>query len=244
MIYLFSSANSLNSILTIDKKSKEGGSDSIFQLAKENNIDQVFLIEKNPSSFPQALSNATELGLQLVYGLSLTVCEDSDDKELESISTEHKMVFIAKTGEAYKNILMKLYSDAATRGNYNGLPRTDFDRIKEFWGEDMLMMVPFYDNFLHKNLFSFGNCLVKFHEYNPTFCVEYHELPLDRMMAIKIKEYCKENNYDYINSHSVRYKSEEDIDAYLTYRCIQNKSSIQCPNLEGFSSNKFSLIHG
>ena len=62
MIYLFSSANSLNSILTIDKKSKEGGSDSIFQLAKENNIDQVFLIEKNPSSFPQALSNATELG--------------------------------------------------------------------------------------------------------------------------------------------------------------------------------------
>jgi hypothetical protein len=242
MIYLFSSANSFNSILTIDKKSKgEGHADSIFEIAVEKKLDKVFIIEKNPSSFPQALKNATDLGLQLVYGLKLTVCEDSDTKDLESCETEHKLIFLAKTGRAYKECLMKLYSDAATRGNYNGLPRTDFKRIKQFWGDEMVMMVPFYDNFLERNLTTFSNCMVKFKGFDPIFTVEYNELPLDRFMKKKILDYCAENGHNYLDSQTVYYKKEEDVLPFMVYKTIQKKSDINCPNLDGMCSSKFCI---
>ena len=62
-------------------------------------------------------------------------------------------------------------------------------------------------------------------------------------MAEKIKEYCKNNKHEWMDTHTVYYKSPEDITAYMTYRCIQNKSDIECPNLNGFCSDKFSLIN-
>lgn len=236
MIHLFSSANSFNSILTIDKESKgKGGSDSIFTIAEELNLDKIFLIENNPSSFPQALKNGGE---KLVYGLKLTVCQDSDEKTLESCETEHKLIFLAKSGKGYKKGLMQLYSDAATRGNYGGLPRTDFKRIKEFWSDQLVMMVPFYGNFLHKNLTTFSNCMVNFKGYDPVFCVESHNLPLDRLMEKNIREYCK-GKHEVIETNRVYYKNKEDALSYQVYMCIQNKSNMEKPNLEGFCSDEF-----
>jgi DNA polymerase III alpha subunit len=241
MIPLFSSANSFNSILTIDKKSKEGGSDSIFDICVENNLKECFLIEKNPSSFPQALKNATEKGIQLIYGLEFIVCADSDNKELDSIETEHKIFVLAKSGKGYKESLMKMYSDAATRGNFKGLPRTDFKYIDKFWSDELVMMIPFYGNFLERNLFSFSNCLVNFKKYNPVFCLEYHELPLDKFMRQKLEKYAGDNGFETLETKRVYYKDEGDFLSYLTYAVIQNKSSIECPNLDGMCSKKFAF---
>jgi len=236
MINLFSSANSFNSILTIDKKSKgEGGSDSIFTIAEELKLDKVFLIENNPSSFPQALKNG---GDKLVYGLNMTVCQDSDEKTLESCETEHKIYFLAKSGKGYKEGLMQLYSDAATRGNYNGLPRTDFKRIKEFWSEELVMMIPFYGSFIYKNLTTFSNCMVDFSDYNPVFCVENHSLPTDKIIEDEVRKYCGDK-YKILDTNRVYYKDKEDAEAYMTYVCIQNRSNMEKPNLEGFCSDEF-----
>lgn len=236
MINLFSSANSFRSILTVDKKSKaDGGSDSIFTIAEELGLDKIFLIEDNPSSFPQALKNG---GDKLVYGLNLTVCNDSDDKTPESSETEHKIYFLAKSGKGYKESLMRLYSDAATRGNYDGVARTDFKRIKEFWSDELVMMIPFYGSFLHKNLTTFSHCMVEFAGYDPVFCVESHNLPLDKLMGKKVKEYCGDA-YEVIETNRAYYKDESNALAYMVYMCIQNKSDMEKPNLDGFCSGEF-----
>jgi len=52
MTYLFYTANSFNSILTID-----GGENSIAQIAEDKNLNKVFIVEKNPSSFPTAFKS-------------------------------------------------------------------------------------------------------------------------------------------------------------------------------------------
>ena len=234
MIYFFSSANSFNSILTIDKpfKEKEGGSDSIFTIAKEKNLDTVYLVEKNPSSFPQALKNATECGLKLVYGLKLTVCQDMDDKSPESISTEHKMIFFARSGNGYKEGLMKMYSLAATRGNFGGLPRIDLKTAREYI-HHVYTVIPFYDSYIYQNLFNFGQCIVEL-DFPHVYAVESNDLPLDKLMAKKVRE-----AGEIIDVQSIYYKKREDLLAYVTYRAIQNKSSVDCPNLSGFGSGGF-----
>ena len=137
---------------------------------------------------------------------------------------------------------MKLYSDAATRGNYNGLPRTDFKRIKQFWGDEMTMVVPFYNNFLHNNLFNFNSCIPKIDGFDPIFAVESHDLPYDGVMRQKMEGYAKEGGYEVVEARSTYYRAKKDFLSYLTYKCIQNRSSIECPNLEGMCSENFFAI--
>jgi len=237
MINLFYSANSFNSILSLSDKTVGGGSNSIVEIADEMAMDKVFLVEKNPSSFPLAFQN---LGKKLVYGIEFIVCENIQDKSITSIETEHKIIIFAADGSAYNKGLMKLYSIAATNGDYNGQPRLDFDTINKNWIDGLVMVIPFYDSFLYNNLLLGYNCNISLSQ-KPIFCLEDHNLPYDKIIKKKVMEFAEQNNCETLHTHKVLYKRKVDIVSFQTYRCIQNKTSMEKPNLEGFASNNFNI---
>lgn len=239
MIPLFSSSNSFNSILTIDEKNVENGSYSIFQVAKELALTKVYLAEKNPSSFPQALSNAKKNELQLIYGLYFTVCYDLEDTELPSRDTEHKILVFAKSGTGYKR-LMQLYSDSATIG-FHEYPRIDVKLLKKHWNnQELFLIIPFYDSFLWQNTFFFKQCVFnELKTFDPLFSIEDHGKANDKYFQKKVVAYCDQQGYNYIKTHTCYYAHREDFKSYMVYRCIQNKSDMREPNLADFNSDQF-----
>ncbi len=233
MTYLFYTANSFNSILTID-----GGKNSIVKISEEKNLNKVFIVEKNPSSFPTAFK---ALGEKLVYGIEFIVCENIESDEIESIETEHKIIIFAKTGSGWNNHLMKLYSTAYVDGHFKGVPRLDFKMINKYWDDDLLMMIPFYDSFIYNNLLKFSCCNISLKQ-KPLFCLESHDLPYDNILRRKVTEFADANNCDTIETHKVCYRDSIDIIPYQTYKCVQNKSDMEKPNLDGFASDKFCIV--
>ena len=80
MLPLFKSHFSIGkSILTLDdpSKQKEGKSDSIFSIAKDNNLKELVLVEDSLTGFMQAKKISDSMGIKLIFGLRLDMCENA-----------------------------------------------------------------------------------------------------------------------------------------------------------------------
>jgi len=100
MIPLFKSHYSLGrSILTLeDKSERDEYPDSIIQIAKENKLKEIFLVEDNMSSFLEAYTNCRSNDIKLNYGLRISVTESMTDKTDESRAKNSKLIlFFLKT---------------------------------------------------------------------------------------------------------------------------------------------------
>ena len=87
------------SILTLspasEKDPKEGsqdGSISVFDIAKENNLKQVVIVEDSLTGFLEADKVARELGVQLIFGVRFDVCNDaSNEGSIKESNCKHKI---------------------------------------------------------------------------------------------------------------------------------------------------------
>ena len=85
MLALFKSHYSIGkSILTLKhpEKVEDGGPDSIFSIAKENNLKEFFLVEDSLVGFLEAKKVSEELNIYLYFGLRLEVENGSSYKIL------------------------------------------------------------------------------------------------------------------------------------------------------------------
>ena len=230
------------SILTLEKPEDmiQNGPDSIIQIAKEHKLDQVFLIEDSMSGFLQAYKNLQEENIKLIFGLKITVCPDMSEKNADSLLKSCKYVIVCKNTDGYKR-LIKIFSTASKQGFYYE-PRIDFKTLESLWKEsDLQLCVPFYDSFLFKNLLTSSICVPSFSFTSPTFFIENNGLPFDYLLKKKVTEYAGNNNFSTGETKSVYYKSEKDFKPYLTFRCINNRSTLDKPQLEHMCSNSFSF---
>ncbi len=120
MLPLFKSHFSIGkSILTLDdpKKVTEGGSDSVFKIAKDNGLKQVILVEDSLIGFFEAYKRSKEMGIQLIFGLRLSMRNSALP---EDEGSQHKIIIFAKDDIGCK-LLNKIYSKAfcANSGNFN-----------------------------------------------------------------------------------------------------------------------------
>jgi len=229
------------SILTLDKfgSSSEDGSTSIIDLAKNNNLKQVFLVEENMTSFLDAFTNFNSVKIPFFYGLRIELCPDINEKSEESISKSSKIIIFAKNGQGYKN-LIKIFSLASTKGFYY-VPRIDEKSLTSLWNNnDLALCVPFYDSFLFKNVMTYSICCPELSFTKPIFTLEDNNLPFDQIVKEKVEKYCS-NKFEIINVKSIYYNLKEDFKAYLTFRCINNRTTLNKPNLEHMSSDEFSF---
>tara|TARA_R100000808_G_scaffold6858_1_gene20218 strand:- start:33425 stop:34189 length:765 start_codon:yes stop_codon:yes gene_type:complete len=240
---LFKSQYSLGrSILTLEKagSSEESGPDSIVDIAVENNLSKIFMVEDSMSGFLQAYDSLSEKKIDLVFGLRVTVCPTVEEKSEDAVSKSSKYVILCKNTEGYQR-LIKIASDSHKLGFYY-VPRVDFQILEKYWdNNDLQLCIPFYDSFIYKNLLTSSICVPNFDFTEPTFFLESNDLPFDYLVEEKVKSYCEKNDYNTIKTKSIYYKDKKDFKAYLTFRCINNRSTLSKPELEHMCSDQFCM---
>jgi DNA polymerase III subunit alpha len=241
MIPLFKSHYSLGrSILTLEDKSEvDNYPDSIIQIAKENKLKELFLVEDNMSSFLEAYTNTRNNNIKLNYGLRITITESIEDKSEESRSKNSKIIIFFKNNEGYSR-LTKLYSKASKEGFYYE-PRLDYKVLSENWSDDLLLCVPFYDSFIYNNTLKNFICVPNFSFTKPIVFIENNDLPFDIIIKNKMLNFIKENNLEVFLVKSIYYKNKKDFKSYLTFRCINNRTTLNKPEIEHMSSDSFSF---
>jgi DNA polymerase-3 subunit alpha len=243
MIPLFKSQYSLGrSILTLDSPESlvEDGPDSIIDLAIKNNLEEVFLVDDSMSGFLQAYKNLTANNIKLIFGLRITMCSDMYEKSAEEQTKSSKYIIFAKNTSGY-NRLIKISTKAAREGFYY-VPRIDFKNLKEFWSdEDLMLCVPFYDSFLYRNTLENAICAPEFTFTKPTLFIENNSIPFDYIISQKVSKFAELNDCDTQETKSIFYALKNDFKAYLTFRCINNRSTLNKPNLEHMCSDEFCL---
>ena len=239
MIPLFKSHYSLGrSILTLeDKDEKDDYPDSIIQICKENKMKELYLVEDNMSSFLEAYSNCRKNNIKLNYGLRISVTESMADKSEESKTKSSKIILFFKNKKGYEQ-LTKLYSIAAKEGFYYE-PRLDYETISKNWTDDLILCIPFYDSFIFNNTLKNSLCIPQFDFTKPIFFIEDNDLPFDSLVKQKTLSFAEKNDLKVYKAQSVFYKERKDFKAYLTFRCINNRSVLNKPNLDHMSSNEF-----
>lgn len=238
MIPLFKSHYSLGrSVLTLEDKSEEDDyPDSIMQIAKQNKLKEIFLVEDNMSSFLEAYTNAKNNNIKLNYGLRISITESINEKTEESRQKTSKIIIFFKNKKGYE-ILTKLFSIAAKTGFYYE-PRLDYEILNKHYTKDLIIAIPFYDSFIFNNTLKNYICIPQFN-FKPIVFLEDNDLPFDKMINQKIQKYIQENTLEVYKVKSIYYNRRKDFKAYLTFRCINNRSVLNKPELEHMSSSEF-----
>ena len=239
-IPLFKSHYSLGkSILTLAKagSSEADEPSSIIDIAKKLSLENLYLVDDSISGFLEAYKSCEDAKINLRFGLRLTVCDDIDNKTAESRDKEHKVIVFIRNSEGYKD-LIKISTVASTNGFYY-YPRIDCKILKNLWNENNLSLgIPFYDSYVFKNNLSYSICVPDFSFCNPVYFVEDNNLPFDGILKSKVEEIVSDKMLA-VKSQSIYYENKEDFLAYLTFRCISERTTLNKPNLEHCSSNEF-----
>jgi len=245
IIPLFKSHYSIGrSILTLNKeKDSENGSDSILDICVKNKLKSFYLVEDGMSGFLEAYRNSQELDLFMIYGLRITLCgsgntiKDRNDAAKKNCS---KCIIFSKSTEGYQKIL-KIYSEASTKGFYYE-PRVDMSLLNEYWDDnDLLLAIPFYDSFIHKNRLTFDCVTHDFSKIKPVLLSEDNDHPIDSIIQKGVDIFSKEENLEVVKAKSIYYNLKKDFKHYLAFRCINKRTRLSKPNLEFMCSEEFSF---
>jgi DNA polymerase-3 subunit alpha len=227
------------SILTLEKPtgSIDNYPTSIFDLVLHSKKDFLCLVEDNMTSFLEASKNCQENKLKLMFGLRLDVTKDIENQDEKSLKNRAKYIIFANNNDGYK-ALIKIWSLAAREGFYYN-PCIDFKNLKNLWNKNLTLVVPFYDSFLHLNSLEGYFHVPEFDSIKPKFFIENNNIPFDAYLKSKVEKYCKDNGFDSINSQSIYYKSKSDFIAYMTFKCISERRTIEKPEFNHLCSDSF-----
>lgn len=230
------------SILSLEKPTgKDSYPTSIFDLLKNNGLNRLVLVDESISGLLQASKVAEDNKIDLTYGIRFWVSQDAKQKNESILAQRARYIVFMKGPDAYENLL-KMWTYAATDGFYYE-PSIDFKTLGELWDDKKLKLaIPFYDSFLYLNNFeshlhvpdvSFTKDVTLFQESN--------DLIFDDHLSKKVQEYGSHSGYPILQTQSIYYKCEEDFLAYLAIRCLHNRTTIDCPNLNHMTSDKFNF---
>lgn len=226
------------SILNLEDSSEPEKSDSIFQIAKDEGLKEITLVEDSMGGFLQAYKNSKKLGIKLNFGLRLSFVNDLTQSLEDRLNSSHKNIIFIKNEDGYKR-LIKIYSKAATEF-YNKEPQIDYNECKNLWDDkDLLMAVPFYDSFLMNNLLTNKACIPNYFTEPQTF-EEDNNHPFDFILSDKLKSLGVKTD----KVKSIYYRNKADFQAWQTFKLICNRTygnmSLSRPNLENCCSSEFS----
>jgi DNA polymerase III alpha subunit len=230
------------SILTVEdeKELSESGPVSLVSIVKKHKLENITIIDDTFLCFPQVYSELNDI-TNVIFGINLLVAQNAKDKSEPSIKTENKVSILMRNSAGYKDLL-KIHNLVYTNlDNFYYHYRCDWNIIKENWTDNLLMVIPPYDNFIHLNTFYDSNCIPDFGSIKPTMTYARMELPFDDLLIKSIKQYSKNNKLDLLEVHPVYYYKDEDIKAYMNFRAIENRKEFSKPDIEGFSSPYFSF---
>jgi len=230
------------STLTLEDPSKVSseGPDSVFALSAKRPDDRFFIVDDCISGIMEALTVATKTKAKMTYGLRMTYLDDASDKSEASTKKESKIVLLMKNEKAYLD-LIKLSTLASKDGFYYA-PRLDSKMLKKIGTDNLVLVVPFYDSYLFRNNLETASVVPSFlGEFSDVyFSIENNDLPFDYLVDCLVRDAVSNiANAQVINTQSIFYGQKKDFLAYLTFRCIHNRTSLEKPNLDHMSSDAF-----
>lgn len=235
MIPLFKTSYSFGkSILTLKHPDKvePNGPDSILKIAKDYQLDHIFIVDDTMGCYEEAKRGLKDMGIGFTFGLRFDCGE-------EDLKTQSKLVLLT-TGNESEEPLIRISSEIFTSDYKN--PRISFDRLKEFLLENegkFVLAVPFYDSFVHNNRLKAAKIHLDFTGLDPVFFVEDNDLLFDDILRKRVLEYAETMRFKTVETRSIYYKSRKDFLAYLTNKCIQNKSKLEKPEMDDMTSDSF-----
>ena len=72
------------------------------------------------------------------------------------------------------------------------------------------------------------------------FFTEDNGLPFDSILKRLIKDYA-EGKYEILKAKSIFYKDRQDFKSFLSFKCINKRSTLDKPEMEHMSSDEFSF---
>lgn len=248
IIPLFSTACSLKQggIWTVEKAGaaakagRKHGPISLCDLAKQEGLKQVHVVDDRFANFFSAFKALKEVGCQLCFGLKVCVCDDMADKSEASLRNESNVViWMNGDGSADYQALINLYTLAAQQGFYYA-PRLDWKTLCAHWHGDLLLSLPFYSSFLARNTLTFASIVPQL----PTAPLVLREvgqnLPFDGLIEGAIQRYVQATGVEVQRVKSVYYRNREDAKAWQVWRIILSRSSYDKPQMDGCYSREFS----
>jgi len=223
MTPLFKSQFSIGrSILTPEK---------ILNIAKENSLDRVVLVEDSFYGFRVFNQLFQEEGIPFVFGLRLPVINDESSAE----EMPSKLIFFAKNNDGIRT-LKRLYSDASLE-DCRSLILNRYDK-EDF--KNVLIAVPFYDSYIFNNLFYFGLTHLKVDHLDPVYFIEDNNHPFDFQIKAVIDGLPVKTS----KVKTILHENKDDFHAFQMYKAAcsrsQGKSPVfQNPNLNHFCSDEF-----
>lgn len=242
MIPIFQTNYSIGKgILTLDDpKEIDDGPTSVFSIAKKHDLKDLWVADYNFAGFPTFYKGCLKEGIKPRFGIKFYVCQNCSDKSDESLRSESKVVVWMLNSAAYQD-LCKLYSVSYEEQNFYYQNRLDWPTLKALWTPNLGLSIDAYDGFLAQNLLRNGCCVPDLSFCDPEFLLCETELPFDSLIKEKTVSFCAENNYKTVETAPIYYYQDADAETFQTFRAIQNKATLQKPNLDHFSSNKFSF---
>ena len=207
-------------------------------------MDEVVLVEDNFSGFLEAFKNSKAAKKKLIFGIRMWLTESIKDKTSEAVCKRSKIIVFMKNTDGYGD-LCRIWTLAASDGLFSGksqeakTPHIDYLNLKKLWTKNLSLAVPFYDSFLYANTFGCGTCVPDFSSIEPVFFREDNNLPFDQILHSKLEKYLSTNGYPIVEAKSILYDTKDDFLAYLTARCINNRSTLEKPELDHMGSNEF-----
>lgn len=247
IIPIFYDTSSRKSILTLEapKDVKENGPQSIIKLCKDNRIDMIINVSTNFHNFVNGYKECKKENIQYIFGLELWVCDDPTLKE-EAEKNESKIVVMIKNEAGYKD-LIKLYSATFTnKSNKYFKFRASWKILKEMWSDNLLLCIPFFDSFLHRNKLTFAKIMPEFPTApeNIWFWREVNSgLPFEPLINDAIDNFNADKQYNEIQTKTIYYQDSADliVKAFIIYKSIMQRSNFFKPEFDHFCSKNFSF---
>lgn len=213
---------------------------SILTIIKKYQLKQIFLCDTFFSNFVTTYKECNKLNCQLIFGVKFKIVSNAKDQSEESQKTESSVRVWMKNSEGYKD-LIKLYSTIhANKDNFYYYSRGDWKILQDFWTDNLILTIPFYSSFLANNFLKYEwKSIPEFGKIKPIFEISQMGLPFDNFIENKTSFYAKDNNYEILNTDLIYYYAKNDFEAFLTNKCIHARTTMEKPELEFMSSDKF-----
>lgn len=242
MIPLFRSNYSLTSILTLDAPSevasrKANTSDSVFDICNDYGLKDVFIVDNTLTGLVEAYENAKKANLNLRFGYRVNICQDIADKSPESKATQSRIV-IFSTQQTFAD-LIQIHNISTTEGLFENAPRLDYNVLKANWTDNLFLAIPFYDSYIYYNLLYGNQCIPEIDFTDHCYFIESNGLPFDHLLEDHIRRTVKDK--ELVPAKTIYYRDRKDFAAYMTYRCILNRTTFQKPELRHFGSQEFCM---
>jgi len=244
IINIFKTDGSLGrSILTAEKPDElnDKKTTSVVSIAKKHGLSEIFVIDDNFINFPSLYKHCKSNKIKLIFGINFLVCNDVNDKSEESLDSNCKISVLMKNSKGYEDILNLHNKVRSDEKNFYYSTRADWKMIKENWTENLELVIPPYDNFIHNNFLCNGNSIPDFGSIKPTFLYSNQDLPYNKVLTSKIIEFASSNKFEHQECHLSYYYKESDFKSYCVFRAIHNKKDFGCPDIDFLCSNKFSF---